>query len=400
MKKLALLILLLVQHGLYGQSMFTKYLSAPVTDADYIVLMRQQEYLSTHNFASPWLRELEFRLRSKDIDPGLEEYRIRLGLINPLEIRANKVYKQMLDKQMAANEQKLLNDLMLNRYHVLIEYHYLSGKDSLLTQRKNELSNQQQAILDTKPDLKDLIALEDQITKIELEQAELSEQFRLIQQTISRSVPGNYNTSSKLVTAKQVVDHIDTLTTQGYLVKEALRDLELKMQMQQIKKAEAFSNMGFVQGEYDKNRGNEVSEHLGFQVGLRVPIFNRDKPDLQRRELGMIDDQVKVETISEQEAYQRDQIISRMLGSYEQYRLLVQREEKLKQWLELYDQLSAEIDTYLKISEFRYFLQERKLEYYSDLLSGYLEVLHLGGWLSQSPMQNYLNADKEYLSIE
>ena len=48
---------------------------------------------------SPWFRELEIRLRSNDVNAYPEDYRLRLGFMNPFEQRGNKIYSKQLSSK-------------------------------------------------------------------------------------------------------------------------------------------------------------------------------------------------------------------------------------------------------------------------------------------------------------
>ena len=66
---------------------------------------------------------------------------------------------------------------------------------------------------------------------------------------------------------------------------------ELAAQRFNIEKSESLNNIGYFQAEYDTERGDEPYDHFGYQIGIRIPIVNPDKPQLNRRKLALMDDE-------------------------------------------------------------------------------------------------------------
>ena len=84
-------------------------------------------------------------------------------------------------------------------------------------------------------------------------------------------------------TAPQDSSHLKLLEAEQELM---LANYDLK-----VDKAENRRNIGYLQAEYDTERGNEFDEHMGFQIGIRIPLSNPDRPDLQRSRLDILEDQ-------------------------------------------------------------------------------------------------------------
>lgn len=371
-----------------------EYLSAPITDGEYMIVQMTEDFLSDHKFGSPWLRDLDFRVRSSGSQIGVEEYRMRLGLINPLEIKANRDYKRLMDRQLSAERLEVINNIMLRRYEILLEHAFLSRKKDLLESRENELQNQSDLLLGAQGSLNDLIDVEESLTKLGLESIGLDHKIELVMSSVSSSGVRNLDWGSfdviPIDTIWQRTREIEW--SNGMLHDRALRSLAQKEQLLKIDQAEAFSNIGFIQGEYDLDRGDAPADHLGFQMGLTIPIFNSDKPQLERKKLALIDDQVELETSVSVEKERVDYMISEMETSYLQLMLLAKRSQKLNEYRQLNSAISGDLDTYIKLSELEYFIREKTLNYESAIRMNYIRLLHLKGKLAESPLINYLSA--------
>lgn len=370
-----------------------EFLSAPITDEEYIIVQMTEDFLSDHKFGSPWLRDLDFRVRSSGSQIGIEEYRMRLGLINPLEIKANRDYKRLVDQQFGAEKREVLNDVMLRRYEILLEHAFLSGKSGLLDMRQNELQSQSELLLGAQGSLNDLIDVEESLTKLGLEGIDIDHKIELVMSSVSTSGVQNLDWGSfDIIPVDSIWQRAQEIEwSNGILHDQARRSLALKEQLLKIDRAEAFSNLGFIQGEYDLDRGDLPADHLGFQVGLTIPIFNSDKPQLERKKLALIDDQVELQTSVSVEKDRVNNILSEMGTSYLQLQLLKERSEKLNEYRQLNSEISGDLDTYIKLSELEYFMSEKSLNYESSLRMNYIRLLHLKGKLAETPLINYLS---------
>ncbi len=379
-----------------------EFLSAPITDEEYIIVQMTEDFLSDHKFGSPWLRDLDFRVRSSGSQIGIEEYRMRLGLINPLEIKANRDYKRLVDQQFGAEKREVLNDVMLRRYEILLEHAFLSGKSGLQDMRQNELQSQSELLLGAQGSLNDLIDVEESLTKLGLEGIDIDHKIELVMSSVSTSGVQNLDWGSFVIipvdSMWQRAQEIEW--SNGILHDQARRSLALKEQLLKIDRAEAFSNLGFIQGEYDLDRGDLPADHLGFQVGLTIPIFNSDKPQLERKKLALIDDQVELQTSVSVEKDRVNNILSEMGTSYLQLQLLKERSEKLNEYRQLNSEISGDLDTYIKLSELEYFMREKSLNYESSLRMNYIRLLHLKGKLAETPLINYLSAGEASFELK
>jgi hypothetical protein len=163
-----------------------------------------------------------------------------------------------------------------------------------------------------------------------------------------------------------------------------------------IEKSETLRNIGYFQAEYDVDRGNEASEHFGYQIGIRIPIVNPDKPDLNRRKLALMDDEAVLE--EKKDDYQRELKLAvlRMEHYAHQYNEINEKLTSLskKNFLVLQSPgKSTKISDFIKLNEFHEDLMARKNSVQKKIYETYLRYLDLNGKLSEVPLRNYLSKD-------
>jgi hypothetical protein len=153
-------------------------------------------------------------------------------------------------------------------------------------------------------------------------------------------------------------------------------------------------NIGFFQAEYDTERGSEASDHFGYQIGIRIPIVNPDKPDLNRRKLATMDDQALLE--ERRNNYQKKMGLSvlRMKNYAKQYHEIENKLEVMRGRNYLNYQgmdKTIKISDLIKMNEFYTDLLDNKSEVEKKIYENYLEYLDLSGKLSDLPLRNYLS---------
>lgn len=399
MKAVLAIVCLLLIGKAGAQSWVTGYLSAPITDAEYQRVQLQEAYLAGENFNSPWFRELELRINTTSGSQNLEEYRLRLGILNPMEIKANRDYKKLMDIQMVAEREQVVNAVLQRRYELLIEHHYLKGRLALHQAYEVELAQEQQVLLQAEGSLRSLIDVEEALTKLKLDGIELTQKLRLVDNVLSEQVPGALEWEGfDLVTKESVLLGIEGSGEEGYLVREARRAYEVREKLLNIDKAQAYSNIGYIQGEYEDDPFGLTSENLGFQFGFQIPVFNRDRPDLQRKKLRLIEEETEIQEAVDEEALLQEDLKAGIQAAYGQLVHLEAQLQRIDTYDDLYQQLASDIRTLIKLENFRFYLKEKQLEVQYELLRNFIEVLHLRGELSGTPATNYLS--KGFASFE
>ncbi|MFT6882084.1 MAG: hypothetical protein ACI83W_001629 [Marinoscillum sp.] len=402
MKSISASVFLFVSLVTAAQSQVDKFLSSEITDTEYIIQKLSADYINEHNFASPWLRELDFRVRTGDQETPIDEYRARLGLINPFEIKANSDYAKLLSSQNAFNREAVINDVLLGRYELILENYYLSEMSRLITERIRTFRYLEEISLTGKVKLDNLIDMEATKTKLLLRQIELGKKKVFVDKSIQTKT-GNAISWEQFnwVATEVLIQYCYDLVEAPYLATIANEQkLELKRQEFKIDKAEAFSNIGFIQGEYDVTRGNAFNEHLGFQIGVQIPLFNQDKPSLQRKELDMISAEVKAKTVSDEEDWEYDKLLSDIESAKQSLEVLINQQVKLSDYKNLAATVKGEVDIIESLNDYDFFLSEKFLATVCLIRTKCIQVIHQKGKLfDANGAINHLSEEAALLEI-
>jgi hypothetical protein len=393
--RLLVFILIILNGSLFGQLSVEQYLSAPFQQAEIEGLAMQMEYLENESFRSPLFRELEIRLRSNDFNLSPEDYRIRLGFINPFERRANKSYTEMQAEFFETKYDYETNLILANRYKQLITHYFLDRELQLMDQDLEMLRIGFEQLQNEKFSLKLIIETDEKILKRELQKKDI-QTIKEILEHYFQEIHGindslNWDGFDMISVATIKSNMLIDTAMRSKELELAMKSLQLEEQSYKIEKAESFSNIGFFQVEYDTDRGKELNDHMGFQLGIQLPVFNRDKPQLQREKLELIEAEYDLKDLENQSEIQRFNLNKRLLEqiwSHEVVSSRIQRFETLGQDLS-YD----DIEDFIALITYLGNLNMLRNDIYQECLNTYLDLLAMSGVLAEQPFVNYLQEE-------
>jgi hypothetical protein len=245
--------------------------------------------------------------------------------------------------------------------------------------------------------LKDLVAVQNDQTKNILK---LEETETLIEQTLHYikidygEINIGSNSISNIINVAQIKTFVDLALGQvelNSLEAEALkRELELNRLELNIEKAEARSGIGYIQSNIDTDKGDSWSDHIGFQVGVRIPIVNPDKPKLNRQRVELLETEAKTAsklTQLEQEKMLNDMFLKRLINRYQ----IVLDRILVAEGLPLTSTSQVDWSQILALKNYQLQLLEEKIEIEKQVREVYLDFLNTRNILVGTPMLNYLS---------
>lgn len=392
---ISLILLLLSAIQVTAQFSIGEYMSTPFQESEIAGLEKQLEYINSNSFRSPLFRELQLRIGTKDIVSSLSDIRVRLGFLNPLEQRANKQYENTRTEYLKIKYSYEINCLFANRYKQLIKHHYLTRYSQLLSSEIMQLSVAFEQMQRNTTNIKEWIKTDERILEKQLEQKNINTSIEL-QEYIFTEVNNFHDTVNwdnfNFITVNKMREVIfsNKIFTPEVL-KLAQQSLEVEKAEYKIDKAKAYSDIGFLQANYDIDNDNSLNENIGLQLGVTIPLFNPDKPKLQRKKLSLIKEEYKVNRISQETSLENvtlDKVFVNYIRNYNQVSNRLTEIELLGENIsyENTEEFTALI-TYisnLKILQF---------ELYNNCLNTYIEILALSGRLTTSPYLNYISED-------
>ncbi len=390
------LVLLVISADVFGQFDVDAYLAQSSNDLEIQALNAQWDYLNETDFRSPFLREVEFRVRARDFDTGPDDYRLRFSPLNPYERRANKQYASSLDEQMESQRMVDYSSVLESRYQLLIKHIYLKQYLNLEGSYKVYYRRLLEAKSKIGGNAKDLIELDRSILSIDLKQEDLRTELARAEFLIRTG----YNFDGDISWDNYPLASVETIQTQLSLlnfsgsqeniyVQNEKNKIRVRESDLEINRQESFSNIGFVQAEYKPYRGESFGETMGMQIGFQLPIVNPDRPDLERRKLRLIKDQKDVKEMESEVEMGLFNYRNSLETILRQHDLVTQKLASLQKFA-----MSASfsnVASLLELREYRDDLQKMQLEMYTQILSAYIHWLQYNGKLAEVPYRNYLS---------
>ncbi len=371
------------------------YLSRSATDPEIQAVRVQQKYIQEGNFRSPFLREVELRMRARDMESGVNDYRLRVAPLNPFERRANKEHTALLASSLETENLVAFSEVLSRRYKLLIDFYYLSSLreiESGETERYRQLmranSRRQEAG-------KELIELDRRIFQNDLQREDIQADIRQLTFLIRRDYDfeGELNLGSfQLVTVDQIRNDLE-MPGEGqnlFVLREENKAL-LSEADWEINRQESFSNLGYLQAEYRSYRGETFNENFGLQLALQLPVVNPDRPDLARRRLDVLQDQQDVQEMEREvdvKLFTWENMLETKIAQYEKI------EEKLRSFDNAPAAGYSNVEALLELVNYRNDLTRRKLDLYENILQLYIDWLQYKGMLTREPLINYLSASR------
>lgn len=388
-----------------GQFSMEEFLSGSRDDQSLQRVEDKLDFLKENNFNSPWLRETEVRLRSNNFDFGLEDFRLRFSPTNPWQMKANKLYYKAQQGQLDMEYLFVLNKSLRTRYDLLIEHYHTTQFEKLYEGKYQYFSEVLKIIgqfgSTMNLDVKDLINADKLQLEARLEWKNMAygrEEIEALIREISVFSGGIDWDDSELVQVEDIKETIRTvqkeLDVSNIYIAQIEKKNTLSAARMQVEKTEAHKNIGYLQAEYDTDRGKSFDRHFGYQIGISIPLTNPDKPDLNRRKINLMDDATELNKQKIMITRRQKLLKLRLDHLIDQYDFVSEKLKILEQnkIMELSDlDKNPDPDKFLRLREYQLELEEKRIKISKDLYDAYISYLDYAGKLVQSPMKNYLS---------
>ncbi len=388
-----------------AQFSINDYLSNAKNDIRLNENKAKTDFLQDNPYRSPILQRLEFRARTNSIDILEDDYRLRIGPTNPSEIKANKKYYQLETNSLIFGYQYALNKALYERYQLILrllstlEKNNIKEKEILLQNDQikileSELSNKDFDISEYIEQKENLMALVFEMNRLRHNRDKLLLKIRSQYpftgditlasidmigmdqiQGIMNLFPENLDTVNNI--------HIENLNQKAILYEQRIR----------IEKAEGRRNIGYIQAEYDRLKGDEFTSHLGVQIGIRIPITNLDRPDLNRRTLRLMED--KTEIIEEKTLLEvRCDLLRLDLNYLFDQLKFASTHLNDRQLVQLLNQdINLKPKGLLKAQKSILRMQKMESDLKWSIYNTFIDYLYYSGKLVEMPLKNYISRD-------
>lgn len=396
---------------LFAQAGFGTFIGAAKNDPAVSMFDLQADYLGSRPYRLAPLQKLEIRTESNQLDPGRQEFALRVNPSNPWEVRQNNLYFKELKSSLELEKGIALKEALLQRYVLVIEVvtyaglHDLAKRKLALTQSSvTMLEKQQLSGYFDGEDYVDL-KLEEMDKSVDADEAAY-ESENAIRKVIS-IFPDVAETAkgwniSQVVSIEQIEKLLDSLqtampeaTTLSYYQKKIdLADREFKLERNNI-------NLGYIQAKYQDFRIEQGRKPWSVGLGVTIPVFNPNKGDMTKRKLESIESQQELKEAKVE--ISKDQVRLR-----EQLRDLIASHRKIEEKINALNvsSLARTLSTIQKsnpVASVRFQgnlikLEELALKLKQNILLTYTEWLASTDALQQLPLTNYLSRNLETLA--
>ena len=392
LNRMGLAVLLIFSSGLVlAQSRVDQVLQQAVNDSRLLSINQQLSYYHSNSFKSPALRELELRVRGNNFDSSVDNFSLRLGILNPKERTANNVFNDAKEDYLLKTRDHLLNEILSEKYNGLINNFDLVTTLSLLQEEKNQIKAfelAQKGVLA----LNDWIKLDQTLLELGLKQADFEALIHAknSELMINDSLFLNIDWDEfELVTIDEIKSTITLHSNESFFLEVDLASEKLNLDRLKLNIDYAESwNIGFVQAGYDIDGGVGIKNQMDYRIGITIPLFNEDKPKLKREELSLIGTANELRHLEEINVLidlQRTKQFNNLVFRYE---MLLQKKQELSNLA--VDGIDG-IDGFLALSKYMTSVKKSLHKTNIKILLLYIEVLEKKGMLGAEPYLNYLS---------
>lgn len=383
-----------------AQTSVNDFLLTAFEDRNLATYDDQINFLKPKRYRLPVIDELEFRISNDELTYDDLQYAIRLNPGNPWKIRRNNALFNATKKELSLRKQLEFKDNLFDRYELLLDFIYSKDLSDLI-QRELSIIEKKATIFEENFesnlfDAEDFVDVKiDQIDGIQaFDQSllEMNENKSKINSILNNSL---FDWASFDIIS---VSTIDSISNEIGASSFSSTELELIAQRaevarQEVRTERADFNLGFIQSEYAPFRNNDDSE-IGFSVGITIPIFRDNRPQIAERIL----DEIELKNELEIEQY-RDSV--QKILAFEQLKNLIHLHQRVVDQVEELDLEALTVNlsrssnydplSVLKLERGIVKLDELILKSRQRVLEQYLEFLFIFDVTSHQPLTNYLS---------
>ncbi len=412
---------------------------SPVSVSTFLTAEEKSSKIKTQNDRIAFLKEssgnmpviddVEFRIRNSAYEFDRQRYSLRFEPRGFGETRASKnLYKANLKCQ-KQRKSVLEGKLIRSRYNLVLDFMYLQAmvalNKGLLILYEDRIAVMKNSTGSLKFNVVDIITIENEFTKLKFNNIERERKFTSkkdkIKDILSAESFDSFDTTS-FISIDQIKEHIDSsqfvLDPDNVYIEYGKRQLELAKRKYKLETAEGRQYINFFQFSYDHDNMKDEQEVRDanaslpdylkedynfnraylFDIGLRIPLFNVDRHDINRRKLSYLSEKEDFKELKNelQNRIEKDSEDIRILIS--QYSFLLARrndvnaESSLKKYLEMEGVDPIKLLS-IKESVIRNDIKIEKIKY--DILKNYIRIIDATGQLYAQADSNYLSAHQD-----
>ncbi len=387
------------------------YLSTAFIDYSLKPQQEKIDFLKASSSNTPLFNEVELRTRTNRFELGRQRYMVRLS---PNGFGEAKQGKRVFNATLQFNKlqyQDELNDALEKRYRDVLALLFLS--------REYELSRQLALIYDDRLTVlkkqvttldfmfNDLVTAEDKDIDLQLDIINLENDIATLKSEMSAFLPVGEDAlidTSGLVSLEDIIaavkDMDSTIKDDNLHLKIAQKEMEMDEARFKLEKAENRDYISYLEARYDAADSEEPSRAFSTGFGVRIPIVNPNRLDINRRKLAAIRSKTQYANKKRRLTENVMNLSHGLFRSLRQYELLMGKKQNSKAEASFKHFKGVEgvdpiILLKLKESMVKTDMALQKAKY--RIYTKYIQLLDAHGRLAEKPFVNHLSTVKTKL---
>ncbi|MBO6585662.1 MAG: hypothetical protein JJ953_06120 [Gracilimonas sp.] len=361
----------------------------------------QRAFLKPRNYRYPILEEVELRMGNDEQTYEDLQYALRVRPGNPWRIRRNNAFFNATRKELELQKRREYKENLMMRYELALEYFHnrelaamIEESLDIISRKANIMEeNLQSELFDGKDYSEAKLDQVEAIDKLEESLVELNRiqvEIELILDT------GDLNWINfsliKVETIEELAGDIATQSNPSVELDLISQQAEVARQEGRVEKADF--DIGYAQLEYFPFTNRK--SNYGFSVGVTLPIFKDNKPQIAERKLDELELEGELEFEQHRDSINKIREYQHLKNLIAQHRLMLKKVDELN-LKAMQNNLANSEDfdplTILDLQEGIAKLDEVILKSRFRVLSQFVDFLYTYDALAKSPLTNYLSED-------
>jgi hypothetical protein len=371
----------------------------------------QEDYLNTNPYRLAPVRRLEFRTESNQLDRTRQDYALRLSPASPWEMKRTNQYFKTYQELLQLDRDRVLKESLQARYKVIIGWLYFE-EIKQLKEVDTKTTDKLIQILEAQRnsgffDAKDYVELKlDQVEKaIELEETrfEIDNQRRRVEALYEQARLKNLSWSmTDVLSIDQVKIVVDSIAHQTSATGEvAYREKKIDLFTSEWKLEKSNINVGYLQTKYENYRLDQNRRPWSVSLGVTIPVFNPNKPNMAKRKLEAIEAEGDLAQAKSDQQAGREMLQAKIESLIKRYRDVTTLMESLK-----VDELATTLQqindsnpmTTVRLQSNLIKSKTMATRLKQEIYLSYIDFLSYSEVLQQRPVINFLSPSGSLLS--
>lgn len=365
----------------------------------------QIAFLKPRRYRYPVVDEMELRMGNDEQTYEDLQYAVRIRPGNPWRIRRNNALFNATREELKLKKRLEFKENMLLRYELALQYFYNLELTEQIEQRLDIISrkakimedNLQSELFDGKDYSEAKLDQVEAIEKLEEAFVELNQAQVEIELILGGDLNWELFELIDVETLANISRDITSYSTQSVELDLISQQAEVARQEGRVEKADF--DIGYAQLEYFPFTNRK--SNYGFSVGVTLPIFKDNKPQIAESKLDEIELKGEFRSVQYRDSLNKNREYEHLKNLVSQHRLIIKKKEELNLKAMATNLANSEDFDPLIILDLRegiVKLDELILKSKYRVLTQFIDFLYTYDVLTSSPLTNYLS--QELIPIE